>query len=297
MHCDHKGYQQAQNMLMKGTMVTCQACCEVLSSCGFVMEDLEKMILEQMASDDPEEGPVPDKNPLLQNVPDEDAPDEVIWAWVDSLKPNIVLLEPGTFGKKVPYQCTHCRSKRWPEGRVGDCSRYHAKSIRHFLVQHIGSGMHYKAVVFNQPQQLVPHVPCEGLCVNVKETAGILYEYQHEFAIWAGMANFSLYASHSYWRECNQDRWCIRAQSCLKETEAVPGRARQVCAQCVLLGGAHGPVRSVLRFAEKYWAAKILNTRIFQGKDATAELEKEVQTTVSCSPQFVFHCVISLLFF
>ena len=77
MHCDHKGYQQAQNMLMKGTMVTCQACCEVLSSCGFVMEDLQKMILEQMASDNPEEGPAPDNNPLLQNVPDEDVPDEV----------------------------------------------------------------------------------------------------------------------------------------------------------------------------------------------------------------------------
>ena len=95
------------------------------------------------------------------------------------MRSNIVLLEPGTFGKKVPYQCLHCRSKRWPEGRVGDCSRYHAKSIRHFLVQHIGSGMHYRAVVFNQPQQLVPHVPCEGLCVNVKETAGILYEHRH----------------------------------------------------------------------------------------------------------------------
>ena len=282
MHCEHKGYKQVQMMLLKGTMVTCRACEEVLTSCGFVMDDLHKLILEEMAGDDETgENPAPQTNPLLQDIPDEDAPEETIWAWINSLKPQILLLEPGSYGKKVPYRCIHCRTKRWPEGRVGDCSRNNVRSIRHFLVQHIGSDSHYESVMSKRPQQLVPNVPCEGLCVNVKETAGVLYDYQNEFAIWAGMANFSQYASHSYWRECNDNRWCIRSQACLKETEIVPGRTRQVCPQCVLLGGSHGPVRSVLRFAEKYWAAKVLSTRIFQGKDATAELEKEVQSTVS----------------
>ena len=93
------------------------------------MEDLQKMILEQMASDNPEEGPAPDNNPLLQNVPDEDAPDEVIWAWVDSLKPNIVLLEPGTFGKSSAFIAAASGGLKGGWGTVPDTTQ---KSISTF---------------------------------------------------------------------------------------------------------------------------------------------------------------------
>ena len=64
------------------------------------------------------------------------------FSWARSLAPDIVILPPGSFGKKYPYQCKICVTRRQPEGKIGDLCRPQAKTIRHFLQTHINSSGH-----------------------------------------------------------------------------------------------------------------------------------------------------------
>ena len=60
------------------------------------------------------------------------------------------------------------------------------------------------------------------------------------------------------------------------QCEPIPSRARQCCSECIQLGRPHGIVRSVARFAVRYYAARLLSARLFQGADAVASVEKEI---------------------
>ena len=112
------------------------------------------------------------------------------------------------------------------------------------------------------------------------QTAGCLFNYRHEFALWADMSNLDEYAQHTYTK--NGGTWIAKSRLCTGQCPIRPSRTRQLCHQCSLLGGAQSVVRSVIRFAEKYYCAEILSMRLLQGPEAAREAEEQVRATETC---------------
>ena len=75
------------------------------------------------------------------------------FSWARSLAPDIILLPPGSFGKKYPYQCKVCVTRRQPEGKIGDLCRPQPKTIKHFLQTHINSSGHQGNLRLMNPKE------------------------------------------------------------------------------------------------------------------------------------------------
>ena len=60
-----------------------------------------------------------------------------------------------------------------------------------------------------------------------------------------------------------------------------PGTKHAICEECRKLGGMHAVVRYVLRFAEKYYAAKLLHARMFSNEEAVRLTEDDIRASVS----------------
>ena len=293
VQCTTGGYVKLQSSLLNQYDLGCQSCLELVEGFGFEHKELEKVVIEFLnvpaeEQDGQELGEESGEKSHRWNAPDRAAPPSVIWEWVESLKPALVLLPHGSFGKKVPYQCKLCTTKRWPEGRVGDCTTSKAKDVLHFILQHLDSEAHRRNFIRKESPELLQKVPCEGLCVG-DPSAGHLYVFREEFAIWASMANFSEFAQHTYWKSGNEEMWFLRSSACSKECEFIAGQQRHMCPHCIELGSSRQVVRCAVRFAEKHWAAKLLSARIFQGKDGANEVIRSLKET---APRInsLFHC-------
>ena len=150
----------------------------------------------------------------------------------------ITLLAPGSFGKRVPYRCNICRSKKWPEGKVGELDVLRLGSVKNFLGQHFISQFHIDCLKKEKEEPAEDKVKCEGLCVS-SPTAGKLFAHREDFNIWATIANFEGCAKHKYWRDANSDTWFVRSSACLVDCSPNPGAEHAVCNTCLQLGGSH----------------------------------------------------------
>lgn len=268
--CADKGFAAVQRKLIAGEEIKCEACQDLLKQHKFNQDDLQATIegvlsgevpIVKVTQQDAESKPVE----VDQVVPEKSESDvvsgkkvkkkskknqagsladpngeEACFAFLKQFEPWIELLPPGTDGKKLPYRCKACKNKQQPEGRVGDLGRMKLWSVRHFLVQHVGSQYHKDNVADMEKLQVeVDKAPCEGLCVDDPETGGKLYAHRDAFHLWASMACFESSARHSYWREANSDSWFVRAKDCEKEGEVLPQSERTVCKTCAALTGAH----------------------------------------------------------
>lgn len=155
------------------------------------------------------------------------------------LAPTIELLTPGTFNKRLPYRCNICITKGRPNGKIGDC--VNARSIKHFLTQHLQSDRHMKALG-KTPTCEGETVECQGLSVSDPQ-AGTLYDFRVEFGLWASMTNLKAFAKHSYWQNANSDEWFIRSYKCTSKCVQKEGR-RPTCPECLQLGHPRDVARS-----------------------------------------------------
>lgn len=158
------------------------------------------------------------------------------------LAPKIELLSAGTFNKRLPYRCNVCITKRQPNGKIGDC--VNARSIKHFLTQHLQSDMHIKNLRKVAAKCGEEAVECQGLSVSDPQ-AQSLYDFRAEFALWAGMSNLKAFAKHSYWQNANSDEWFIRSYKCTKKCKPKEG-CRPTCSECLQLGHPRGVSRSLI---------------------------------------------------
>ena len=253
---------------------------------------------------DKAEGPAPDRadDNMPESSPksdekaaggsdDEDDPFAVV-----RKNPYVELLTPGAFGKRFPYRCLVCTSKQFPFGKIGELSEANSGVVKHFLGQHLKCATHQKNVLKAQraddPMEFET-VPCEGLCVNDKDTAGVLYVVRHEFHLWASVANFEKFATHSYNYDGNKHSWYVRASTCAQSTVPSQARINQACPECIELGKAHGIARAPIRYAIKHYAAELLNARLFQG-EAGVEAPKHVLSLSKHVPCYVFVCGCSV---
>lgn len=274
--CPDGGFVSLQLRLAGGQEIDCHACLALLKSCNCDFDALAAAIAGA-TSISSELLPIEDAPRSDQSKADgDDEQDEDPLAYAKSFPGIIEVLPPGTFGKALPYRCLICKSKTQPEGRVGNLNVLNKKAIMHFLDQHIQSCTHQKNLKDLERAKHGEPVPCEALLLE-DESAGSLFEAQSEFRLWAAHANLKTFARHTYWQE--QGVWHIRSSACLQTCMAQPG-SRPMCPNCSDLGKTKGVVRTVLKFAHKFFLANLLSARLFQDPERSKEVESEIRSSL-----------------
>ena len=284
-YCSMNGFKKLQAALLNEAEVKCESCIKLLEMCGYtrqkhdeavsawlngdervargadVTEDKERDGKQKKArdgEDEPEKkGAAHDDCTLSEdngeahdgNKKSDDgiSPAEKLEQLFEEFSPIIKILPAGTRNKKVPYQCTVCRTRRFPKGNIGELSKRKYKTCRHFLLKHVRSPMHQRYLRLSETASVPITVggahgevrPCPGLCVNDPHNAGKLYTFREEFRIWASYANLAECSVHKYWHEVSENAWYIRAKDCEEETDQMSTDGKFVCGQCKALGYAH----------------------------------------------------------
>ena len=272
--CPDKGYRQLKIKLLQGLTPSCEACKQLLKERGFQPEKLQELAEGNMPGQPPEEVEEKPHEAAAEQQDDADADDQPQeptdpFEYAKSLAPIITLLEPGDCGRKLPYQCSICKTAGYPNGKIGDLVR--PASIKHFLKNHINSNCHQRAL---QRQRVAESnlVDCGGLRVGLPAQGGWLFEMKREFHQWASMTNIERFAKHSYSHDANGAGWTIKHFQCARQCRLDPTRGA-ICDQCQILSKANQVVRTVHKFGLKYWLARLLNAKIFH----TPEVQKEVE--------------------
>lgn len=261
----------------------CKACARLLEECGVEREALKAFL--DAAPDNHTTSDAVSKEPSANSPPEdaEQSEKEKVkdtmsgMEYAKSMDPIMVLLEPGSYGKKFPMRCTICRSKAAPAGRVMDLTTMKYKTVKHFVDRHTSCSKHQLALAQKKMESPGPDIAvteCQALQVNDPLTGGHLHDCRAEFELWTSMAFFQ-FAKHSYWQEPGEG-WFVRSVTCAKEVAVDPKCKRSVCNECLKLGSSNSVVRVVLRFVEKYLAAKILHARLFLDREAVSDVEKEI---------------------
>ena len=290
--CSEGGWKVLQQKLLSGFTISCFARKQLLDFYDFSKEGLENFVVDYVHGESkrtqepratPDNADEEQGDADQEGADDQDVPEKDPFAYIKEFSPHIELLEPGEFGKEFPFRCLLCKSKSWPEGKVGNLVQAKAKSVKFFLDSHCGSAVHRRNKArYDQmfgdgavPEKLVP---CEGLHVEDKASAGALYCCQKEFGIWASMSNLAALAKHTYSQVASDGKgWHIRAHNCEKECKPIIGKEHQVCSTCLALGASHSVYKSVHRFAMKFYSSKLLSSRLFLGVDEAQKVEGEIR--------------------
>ena len=262
--CGEGGFVRLQAKLLAKEKLECEGCKSMLANHKFSHEDLKEATEQVLAGQrDPKdrfkeavdnEGKEPtiskkrkgarknQKGDEQDGEESEDNGPEACMKFLKQFEPWIQLLPAGSFGKKQPYRCIACTSRSQPQGRVGDLVEMRLGSVKHFLTQHTGCPTHDRNVKKMQRVELVKEkqkVDCQGLSIEDAETAGRLWVYRNEFALWASVANFKSCARHTYFHDANAGTWIVKSSDCEKLTLESEEMERHVCSACLALGAAH----------------------------------------------------------
>ncbi len=301
--CATGSYSKLQVSLLEGRAITCHACETLLKKFDFKSKDLEDSVQafimganmtkaeppKEEVDPDPEDATVadackPKRRKRIGDWGDWGANEEAaVIAYVKTLEPYITLLPCGTYSKRVPYRCTVCKTKKWPSGRVGEASEMKLSVVQHFIGNHVKSSTHYRNLKQSECVSEAPGVshPCQGMSIQDEFSGGCLYQFQDEFRLWATFTNFADCSKHKYIRDVQDDSWTIHHADCLQDVSENKGKPcqRHICQKCLDLGGRNSIVRNCVRFAIKYWAAKFLCCKMFQGDKMLQELILKIKAT------------------
>lgn len=261
--CSDGGFLKLQAKLLSGSDgdVKCVACRDLLDK-HWTRSDFEAFLVKWLHSEidieqktvqkghvvkgqDAEEGQQQDGLVEQAGHQDEEKKDETLraekqdrqkeaLAWLWQFQQVISILPPGAFVKKHGYRCNVCKTKKSPEGRVGELDELRLNTVQHFLKQHLKSSMRLKYLRKSENHVPQTTTDCEALCIS-HSSAGKLYELRVEFNLWAGHANLAGTASHKYWFDASGGSWFLRSRDCDGQTGQHEGAERQICNRCLQL--------------------------------------------------------------
>lgn len=286
--CEGGGFVTFKNALCRSTKITCASCLRLFDSLGVTMESL----LEDLdrPQKDAEKGNK-DSSPKAAKKTrrKKQTPEEIMQAqeecvkYVKSKAPIVDFVEKGG---EWYYRCKVCRTKTQPEGKLNKLAVKELNSVKSFLDQHLDCPSHLaKLAKLNSETASPTSIPCPGLCIS-KDTPGNLGQYVTEFALWASHTKLDLASSkvnaehasnHSYWRDMNSDSWWVRSKHC--EGNYLSSKRVECCPRCVELTVPKRIQRQVVRFASKYYSARLLHKKLFAPETELEELIAEIDLT------------------
>lgn len=180
------------------------------------------------------------------------------------------------------YRCKVCRTQYQPEGKLNKLPSCIFKVVVKFLDQHLDSPGHL-ANLNKRAQSLAgPRVmECKGLCLNSHES-GSLRNYTEEFCLWAAHTKLqgnACSSHHSYHFDMSENQWWLRSKSCQKTFLSGADASTSTCGDCLALSNPKSVQKLVVRFAFKYYAAKLLQKRLFSPETEVEELLSAVDAT------------------
>lgn len=203
------------------------------------------------------------------------------------------LLPRGTYGKQVPVRCHACRSAKQPGGKIIDLVSTAKGSVRGFLRQHCQSQTHVDGVEqwlkrnrgeteedeeMAEPLKGLHTVPCTGF--SLTQGGHKLSEYREEFKLWATHTNLNHKLNkHTYSWKLKEEELNIFHEKCLKVVEVPQDEEHGVCQHCLTVESTANTGRNAIRFATKYWIARILHARLFQSERTVRDLMDKLKAS------------------
>lgn len=295
--CEGGGFfKELQSLLLAGGEVKCESCKALLTRFRFSSLDMQTAISDCLSGKrtvrvpgsiaqpgDEDENETLDAlltPPCKKKKIAKGNEDREIHEYVNDLE-HITLLTPGSHGKACPFECSLCRAKTWPTGRVLEASEMRLSSIKHFIGSHLRSEMHLRNLrrLDGIPEEEEKLVECKGLNIEDPVNGNNLFIFRDEVALWGSMVNLAQNAQHVYVHNATEGTWKITSQQCQRRLP-LDNKGSSVCSKCKALGERNGVIRCVVRFMLKYWAAQCLSCKLYQGEEALNELHARIRKTM-----------------
>ena len=301
-YCSDQGWKQFRKRLVSGQKPRCEGCLQVVKDTGLTVEDLLLSLTHSQAdmeADHPKEKAEDEREVEEHKEKDQqeaEADDgltesEKSIKYLKSLGPIVEFLDDAGTWK---YQCHACCTRSQPNGKINKIPSRSLKSVKWFLDQHLDCPSHvanvraYKLKMTDRAENHTDgdhgdeedaleklKVFCPGLCVN-SDSSGSLGYYVDEFILWQSYCNLSTrMARHSYWHEKNSDLRWIRSEHCEKKFTSKNGK--QSCDKCLELTEPRKVQRNVIKFVSKFYAAKLLQSRLFFPRPEVEELIQSIE--------------------
>ena len=303
--CQHGGFKVFKSKLLDMTLPSCPHCVSVLTQKSITMDGVEEVLKGENQDDDddgggdgdgpdgPEDPPGAPPPQSAETKPDgneaEDAGTDNEWSrsvkYLNSLRPDI---QPITDGPTLRYRCTLCITKGNPYGKINTLQRSRYNFVVHFMKQHLECDTHVKRVQERDAKQKKAtefaesgeESKCPGFCILDHRDSNLFF-YLAEYKIWRSHNDFSAqWVQHTY--SDTNDKPMIRHRECLKNF--VPESDGQLCCRaCLSLTDPRSVQKLVVRFAGKFYSARLLQKRLFSSQSELAEFMQEMKNTAFAS--------------
>ena len=135
------------------------------------------------------------------------------------------------------------------------------------------------AGVAEKPAEVADRVPCVGFSLT-HGPHGTISKFKQEFQLWATHTNLgSCFSKHAYAWDIAKQELVIKHKDC-KQVVLKGKKGAQACDACSNTTLCNNATKNVLRFAKKYWIARLLHSRLFRSDSATAGVIDEIKQTV-----------------
>ena len=290
--CTDGGFVQFKVRLIEGKQPERACCLDLLEQFALTQDYVQEVLagnadIENLPADADQDDQVNKKKSAKKKkgkteaeIQQQEAEDKQ--ACLDLLKeysPFIELLP----GNLPIYRCNLCKSKAQPEGKVNKLVAWNVGTFHFLLKQHTAGATHIKNMARakaeaegSQQKRETLDIPCPGYCIESGKSPGTLHIFEEEFKLWVTHNDISQLSQHSYWWDMSKNIWCLRSSEC---TQELIQESEGCCAKCKLLSNPKGPQRHALRFAGKYYAALLLNKRLFCTESEVSEFVQKVAST------------------
>ena len=205
----------------------------------------------------------------------------------------IEILLPGTAGKLRPVICRACTTRKSPEGKIFDLTASYHQS---FLKQHCITSDHRRFLLTwleKQRAATSPEIPlpetqkkpevemqkCTGLVLTHSRN-GRLSRFAAEVKLWARHTNLaSPLNRHTYQWDPKSEKLVLFHDECAKVAMPSETGTDAICPKCAGADKSQNAVKGSIRFATKYWLAKLLNAKLFRSNDDVAKVTEQIQAT------------------
>ena len=314
----NRGWDEMKNRLLELKPPVCLTCMAMLKNRNFNMERLESLfqecgdqdvdlawsdlqgILNQYA--DVKFDPLPDPADEVE-MPEEEAMESVPEISVEDDTAKMIeemrciqLMVPGADGKLRPAICRACTTKKHPRGKIIDLTASHRKA---FLKQHCTSLEHRqnlrewlekKANPDNPDAEKVgPQKDEQGPSASMASCTGMSLthdrhgkptRFHQEIGLWAAHSNLETSLNrHDYKWSVKGGQLTLFHEKCEKVAPTLEAGSAPICKLCASVDRSQNCLKNAIRFATKYWLAKLLNARLFRSEDDVEQILEKIKAT------------------
>lgn len=289
------GWSGFKNAILSGKSPECNVCKEILVASSLDVATVASSLADKRETDDAKDAtdgkdaadtpgePAKEATKKPDDQKQSEDPEGLEFSksmeYLQKLAPTIQIVMQ--VGEIVKYRCVVCKTRKQPAGKLNKIPKMNLKSVKFFMQQHLNSATHIAAENGARLQadlDTQPAVECPGLCV-AEAVNTVLYIYREEFKVWSTHTKLNCpMTSHTYWADLNREKFWVRHKNCERNFRRTLAN-ESCCSECFSLSQPTKLVKQVIRFITKFYAAQLLQKRLFCTAAETSEWVQQIQTT------------------